>query len=134
MRQKKNQKKFVMMSNLFNKINKNDIIAILIGVVIFIIIGITSFIKSNNLKRDGIYTRGNIIGKSKGSKGTAYLDFTFKFNSKDYYNTSESIEFCCECKNQCCEIGDSVIVHFSKSKIDNCELVHELPTGADLSY
>ena len=78
------------------------------------------------LNKNGAYTKGIVLGISKGARGSKYLNYEFYINNH-MYTSSTSMDFCTECKYLCCNVGDSVNVHYQKDNPGNCVLVHEVP-------
>jgi len=77
-------------------------------------------------EKDALYSKGIILRISKGAKGSKYLNVRYSYNSK-VYEESYPIDFCDNCKNTCCDIGDSILIRFDKNNPSKSEPVTSLP-------
>ena len=96
------------------------------SLLIFIGFAVYFLLKKRNLVEDSNYTRGIVLGKNKGARGSIYLDYNF-FAEENSYKGSVPAGFCKKCN--CCVTGDTVIVRYERGNPSNTDLVTEIPAG-----
>ena len=113
-------------STIFTKIGWGGVIIL----ILFIVFAMQGLMQKSALQKNPAYTKGIIIGISTGSKGSKYVDYIFNENL-NRFNGSVPIAFCNKCNN-CCKVGDTVLVIYQSDDPENNELVYQLPPGAVL--
>lgn len=98
----------------------------LILLLIFIGFAVYGFLRKKSLTQNSNYTKGIVLGKSKGARGNIHLDYQFFVDEKGYKGFVPS-GFCKKCS--CCTIGDTVIVRYERENPKNNDLVTEIPSG-----
>ena len=91
--------------------------------VAFIILAINGREKLFNRRHNSIVTEGKITEKGDRAKTDSYVAYTFSVDGKQYYG-SVPIQFCNECKENCCQIGAKVKVRYEKGNPENNDLIH----------
>ncbi len=100
------------------KVNKdNGIMAfiafILIGIIIFY-----SYNKKRNLEKEGIETKGKIIGLKKG-RGKKYFEYVFFVKGKKYKGQVLAKNFNCKNKRRDCKGETSFVIYSPKDPSNN---------------
>lgn len=106
---------------------KNDKKINWVNILILVVLGgIIAYVQIKKQWRVNhpMYVKGVVTGSSTGSKGTRYLDYSFKVTDS-LYRGYVSIEFR---KSGCCKVGDTVIVRYQKGVPVNNDLVYKIPS------
>ena len=102
--------------------NLKILIWLIFASIVILVILFKSEEKSQRVNHPA-YTIGTITGKSEGSKGEQYVDYTYTVNNVSYKG-NVSISFCLECKDHCCKSGQKVKVRYAQGNPSNSDLIH----------
>jgi hypothetical protein len=115
------------------RLPKGDKFSLLI--LLFITAGLIVYViaRKKNLQNKGVYTKGLIVKIASGVKGNINVYYTFMVDTFKYERFTTT-EFCVDCKNSCCDPGDTVIVKYQKDNPNNSALVRISPNREKLYY
>lgn len=102
----------------------------LISLLIIIIVLLYTFIRNQVKNNNSCYVKGVSNGISEGVKGNIRLYYKFYIDGEEYTGAMPA-NFCDKC-DDCCKVGNIVIVRFEKNNPTNNDLITEIPSGLTL--